>query len=107
MNLNVYIHAFVLDGVFASDGRGGMAFRAHERQDDEVGPLLVTIQRRIEALLHRRGLPESRDGYDAPDRWAEDAPTLAGLAAASVLHGVAALDARAGTPAFLRASRSV
>ena len=96
LNLNVHIHALVLDGVFAPDGRGGVSFRAHERQDDDVGPLLVTIQRRIEALLTRRGVPD-REGFDAPDRWAEDAPTLAGLAAASV-RGVAALGARAGAP---------
>ena len=99
LNLNVHIHALVLDGVFASDGSGGVSFRSHERQDDDVdvGPLLVTIQRRIEALLHRRGVSDGREGFDAPDRWTEDAPTLAGLAAASV-SGVAALGARAGAP---------
>ncbi len=97
LNLNVHIHALVLDGVFASDGRAGVSFRAHQRQDDGVGSLLVTIQRRIKALLHRRGVPDGRDGFDAPDRWTEDAPALAGLAAASV-QGVAALGARAGVP---------
>ena len=44
LNLNVHIHALVLDGVFAPDGRGGVLFHAHERHDGEVGPLLVTIQ---------------------------------------------------------------
>ena len=97
LNLNVHIHALVLDGVFAPDGRGGVLFRAHERHDGEVGPLLVTIQHRIEALVRRRGVADGDDGFDAPDRWAEDAPTLAGLAAASV-SGVAALGARAGAP---------
>ena len=97
LNLNVHIHALVLDGVFAPDGSGGVSFRAHDRQDDEVDPVLVTIQRRIDALLIRRGVPDGREGFDAPDRWAEDAPTLAGLAAASV-RGVAALDPRAGAP---------
>ena len=95
LNLNVHIHALVLDGVFAPDGGGGVTFRTHERHDDDVGPLLVIIQRRIEALLRRRGVPDGRDGVDAPDRWAEDAPALAGLAAASV-QGVAALGPRAG-----------
>ncbi len=88
-------HALVLDGVFASDGSGGVSFQAHDREHDDVGPLLATIQRRIDALLHRRGVSDGREGFDAPDRWAEDAPTLAGLAVASV-HGVAALGARAG-----------
>lgn len=87
----------MLDGVFSPDGSGDVSFRAHDRHDDDVGLLLVTIQRRIEALLHRRGVPEGREGFDAPDRWTEDAPTLAGLAAAS-MSGVAALGARAGAP---------
>jgi hypothetical protein len=65
LNLNVHIHALVLDGVCASDGKGGV--------------------------------PDGREGSDAPDRWADDAPTLAGLVAASV-HGVAALGVRAGAP---------
>lgn len=43
--------------------------------------------------LNVHGVSDGREGFDAPDRWAEDAPTLAGLAAASV-HGVAALGAR-------------
>ena len=97
LNLNVHIHALVMDGVFAPDRSGGVSFRAHERHDDDLGPLLVTIQRRIEALLNRRGMSDSGEGFDAPDRWAEDAPALAGLAAASV-RGVAALVARAGAP---------
>lgn len=78
LNLNVHIHALVLDGVFAPDAGGGVVFRAHARHDDDVGPLLVIIQRRIEALLHRRGVPDGREGCDAPDRWTEDAPALAG-----------------------------
>ena len=68
LNLNVHIHALVLDGVFAPDGGGGVSFQAHDRHDDDVGPLLVTIERRTEALLHRRGVPDGRDGFDAPDR---------------------------------------
>ena len=74
LNLNVHIHALVLDGVFVPGGSGGVSFRAHERHDDDVGPLLVTIQHRIEALLHRRGVPHGSEGFDAPDRWAEAAP---------------------------------
>ncbi len=96
LNLNVHIHALVMDGVFAPDRSGGVSFRAHARHDDDLGPLLVTIQRRIEALLNRRGMSDSGEGFDAPDRWAEDTPALAGLAAASV-RGVAALGPRAGT----------
>ena len=98
LNLNVHIHALVMDGVYAADGAGDVRFYPCEYGDDAgVGPLLATIQRRIEALLIRRGVPDGSDGFDAPDRWAEEAPALAGLAAASV-RGVAALGARAGAP---------
>ncbi|MEO8679652.1 MAG: transposase [Vicinamibacterales bacterium] len=95
LNLNVHIHALALDGVFAPDGGDGVSFHAHVRHDDDVGPLLVIVQRRIERLLQRRGVPDGREGFDAPDRWSEDAPALAGLAAASV-EGVVALGPRAG-----------
>ena len=47
--------------------------------------------------MHRRGVSDGREGFDAPDRWTEDAPALAGLAAASV-QGLAALGVRAGAP---------
>jgi len=51
--------------------------------------LLVTIARRIQRLLARRRLVDDSDGVDV-DPFADDAPTLAGLAAESV-RGVSAL----------------
>ena len=36
LNLNVHIHAFVLDGVFTPDCSGGVSVRAHERHDSGV-----------------------------------------------------------------------
>ena len=95
LNLNVHVHALVMDGVYAADGAGAVRFHPRESADDEVGPVLATIRRRIEALLIRRGVADGNAGFDAPDRWAEEAPALAGLAAASV-RGVAALGTRAG-----------
>ena len=87
-----------MDGVFAADGASGVRFCTAEGNDArDVVPLLATIERRIEKLLARRGVPDGTEGFEAPDRWAEEAPTLAGLAAASV-RGVAALGARAGAP---------
>ncbi len=94
----MHIHALVLDGVFAPDGAGGVRFCPVEPMGaDDVAALLTTIEGRIEKLLARRGGSDGREGFDAPDRYAEEAPTLAGLAAASV-RGVAALGARAGVP---------
>jgi len=65
LNLNVHLHAMVLDGVFARD---------------------VAIARRIQRLLGRRGIVDDSDGVDV-NPFADDAPTLAGLAAASVRGG--------------------
>ncbi len=98
LNLNMHIHALVMDGVFVPDGAGSVRFCPVEPMGaDDVASLLTTIERRIEKLLARRGVSDGREGFDAPDRYADEAPTLAGLAAASV-RGVAALGARAGVP---------
>ncbi len=87
-----------MDGVFAPDGAGGVRFCPVEPMGaDDVASLLTTIEGRIERLLARRGVSDGGEGFDAPDRYADEAPALAGLAAASV-RGVAALGARAGVP---------
>ena len=98
LNLNVHIHALVMDGVFVPDGAGVVRFcPVAPMGADDLALRLTTIERRIETLLARRGVSDGSDGFDAPDRYADEAPTLAGLAAASV-RGVAALGARAGVP---------
>ena len=98
LNLNVHIHALVMDGVFVPDRARGVRFCPVQPMGaDDVAALLTTIERRIEKLLARRGVSDGNEGCDVPDRYADEAPTLAGLAAASV-RGVAALGARAGVP---------
>jgi hypothetical protein len=98
LNLNVHVHALIMDGVFVADGAGGVRFRpARPMGDDELAALLATIERRILRLLARRGVAGGSEGFETPDRWSEDAPLLAGLAAASV-RGVRALGPRAGAP---------
>ena len=95
LNLNVHIHALVMDGVFVPDGAGVVRFcPVAPMGADDLALLLTTIERRIETLLARRGVSDGRDGFDTPDRYADEAPALAGLAPASV-RGVAALGARA------------
>lgn len=99
LNLNVHLHALVLDGVFARDDDGALRFHAvpvHPAPD--LMPLLVTVATRVQRLLARRGIVDEGDGLDGWDSFADDAPMLAGLAAASV-RGVAALGPRAGRPA--------
>ena len=47
------------------------------------------MQPRITRLLDRRGLGDGDDDGSVPDTWADEAPALAGLAAASVQGTVA------------------
>lgn len=91
LNLNVHLHALVLDGVFTRGADGTVRFHAapvHPAPD--LMPLLVTIATRLRRLVARRGVVDGSDALDGCDPFEDDAPTLAGLAAASV-RGVAAL----------------
>jgi hypothetical protein len=95
LNLNIHVHALVLDGVYVEDG---VALRFHACDpptDDEMDRLLGTIERRLHRLLARRGVVEAIGDDGGADRWREEAPVLAGIAAASV-EGRLALGARAG-----------
>jgi hypothetical protein len=90
LNLNVHVHALVLDGVFAKDGSGVVGFHPGPRLTAlDVAEVLATVEPRIKRLLARRGLGEGDDEGGAPDAWADKAPVLAGLAAASVQGTVA------------------
>ena len=98
LNLNVHLHALVLDGVFARDADGALQFHAASSHPaPDLMPLLVTTATRLRRLLTRRGIVDGGDSLDGWDPFAEDAPTLAGLSASSV-RGVAALGPRAGRP---------
>jgi putative transposase len=95
LNLNVHLHALVLDGVFAVD-ESGVAFHPMRRLTrEDVAGVVALIARRVERLLERRGLAAGAEGSGAPDRWSEEAPVLAAVAAASV-DGRVALGLRAG-----------
>ncbi len=95
MNLNVHVHALVIDGVFAKDGAGVRFHPTPPLNAADVADVLATVEPRVRRLLERRGLGDSDEGGGAPDAWAQDAPVLAGIAVASV-QGVTALGARAG-----------
>jgi hypothetical protein len=97
LNLNVHLHALVLDGVFAPDGAGGTRFWSLDRRAvvaADLAALLAVVRRRVLRRLESRGLAGADD---APDQWADTEPVLAGLAAASVA-GVAASGRRRGAP---------
>ncbi len=96
LNLNVHVHALVLDGVYVDDGDGGLCFHAAvPPADEEMDRLILTIDRRIGRLLARRGVADDRGEGAGADPWLEAEPVLANLAAASV-QGRRALGERAG-----------
>ncbi len=95
VNLNVHLHALVLDGVFAKDA-AGVRFHRHPSLDAaDVADVLATVEAHIQRLLARRGLEDANAGGGTLDEWAANAPVLAGIAAASVQSRVA-LGSRAG-----------
>lgn len=95
LNLNVHVHALVMDGVFARAEAGALAFHpARGLTDLDVAEVLATAEPRIRHVLDRRGLGD-RDDASGEDAWAGEAPVLAGLAAASV-QGIVALGHRRG-----------
>ena len=96
LNLNVHIHALVLEGVYVEDETGTL--RIHEAvppTDEEMDRLLRTIDRRIHRLLARRGVLDDLGEGSAADPWREETPVLAGIAEASV-QGRRALGEKAG-----------
>jgi hypothetical protein len=92
LNLNVHLHALVLDGVFARAGDGRLRFhRAPAPSTADGADVLATIVPQVRARFWRAGL-EDDAGTDA---CAEAVPGLAGLAAAAV-QGVPALGGVSG-----------
>ncbi len=96
LNLNVHIHALVLDGVFAKDRAGKLAFHlAPSLTALDVAEVLATVEPRIARLLDRRGIGDCDISAGETDTWADEAPVLAGLAAASV-QGIVAVGRQRG-----------
>ncbi len=96
LNLNVHIHALVLDGVFAKDESGTLVFYPTPHLTAlDVAEVLATVEPRIARLLNRRGLGERDDSAGEADGSTSEAPVLAGLAAASV-QGLVALGRQRG-----------
>jgi hypothetical protein len=88
LNLNVHFHSLVLDGVYLEGAEGRPVFRPLPPPTDaEVERITLTVARRLQRLLERRGFFEP----DAPeaDPLAGEAPLLAELCAASVRGRIA------------------
>ena len=59
LNLNVHVHALVIDGVFTEDSDGTVMFHPLPPPgDDEVAAVLAIISHRIRLLLRRRGVAD-------------------------------------------------
>ena len=79
LNLNVHIHALVLDGVFTKDQADTVAFHPTPSLTAlDVAEVLATLEPRIARLLNRRGIGDRDDSTGEADAWTEEAPVLAG-----------------------------
>jgi hypothetical protein len=68
LNLNVHVHALVLDGVFARNRAGTLNFHPTRRLTAlDVAEVLATVEPRIKGLLDRRGLGDGDDDGSAFD----------------------------------------
>jgi hypothetical protein len=95
LNLNIHLHALVLDGVFTNDG-GVVPFHPVRRLTrEDVAEVVALVARRVTRVVERRGLAGRAEDGEASDPWSDEAPVLAAVAAASV-EGRAALGPRAG-----------
>jgi Transposase zinc-binding domain/Putative transposase len=74
LNLNIHVHALVLDGVFAMDAAGTARFHAAPPLTGlDVEEVLATVGARVIQLLERRGLMDD-DTACAHDSWADATP---------------------------------
>jgi hypothetical protein len=79
LNLNLHVHVLAIDGVFAQDGER-LAFQAARRLTrDDVAEVVALVVHRIDRLLQRRGVMATSEEAGGADRWADEAPVLAGL----------------------------
>ena len=95
-NLNLHFHVLAVDGVFAREGTGTLRFHpTPELTTLDVEEVLATVEPLVGRRLTRLGLGQDDGEMDAPDAWVDEAPVLAGLAAASI-QGTIALGPRRG-----------
>jgi len=104
LNLNVHLHVLVIDGVFAPRGGGVVFWPAPALAALDVAEVLAGVVARVDRLLARRGMGDADEAAGAADGWAEQAPVLAGIAAASGWRwGLGPVGACADTATRLRA----
>lgn len=88
LNLNVHFHALVLDGVFERLPDDAMRFHPTRRLAPvDVDDVLATVEALVARRLRRAGVDSASEDGESLDRWADEAPVLADLAATSVVGG--------------------
>ena len=88
LNLNVHFHALVLDGVFERLPDGATRFHLTRRLAPiDVDDVLATVEALVARRLRRAGLDSASEDSESLDRWADETPVLAELAATSVVGG--------------------
>jgi hypothetical protein len=95
LNLNIHLHALVLDGVFTNEGDAVRFHPVSRLTRGEVAQVVALVAKRVTRLLGRRGHAGRAEDGEAADPWSEEAPILAAVAVASV-QGRVALGPRAG-----------
>jgi hypothetical protein len=90
LKLAPHFHSILLDGVYVSPGVGEIPqfLETPPPSEGEVKKLVETIAGRVIRLLVRRGVLD--DTADAPDRFCEEEPVLAGLMRAALAEDEAA-----------------
>jgi len=80
LNLNIHVHALVLDGVFARAEDGRLVFHVTPSLTDaNVADVLAAIVPGVTRLLERRAFGDTDgDNADRSDDFAEATPLLAG-----------------------------
>ncbi|MGQ0736033.1 MAG: transposase [Acidobacteriota bacterium] len=88
LNLNVHFHALILDGVFERRPDGSTPFHPTRGLSTiDMDEVLATVEALVAQRLRRDGHDQATHEGEALDRWADAAPVLADLAAASVAGG--------------------
>ena len=95
LNTNIHFHTLAIDGFFSKDGDAVRFHPSPALDAADVDEVLATVEAYVHRLLAGRGADDGDDGGNTVDEWANEAPALAGLAAASV-QGRIALGPRAG-----------
>ena len=92
LNLNVHFHALVPDGVFAAEPGRWTFHRVGRLTALDAEEVLAAVEPLVDRRVRAHGGLDDEGGSDP---WTQEAPLLAGLAAASV-QGVNALAPRVG-----------